>query len=311
MIKVSVVICTYNPKKEILNRVINSLKNQTFDTNCWELLIIDNNSSEQFSEWINFEGIHNATIIVEKKAGLTYARMAGFLNAIGELIILVDDDNVLNDDYIKRSYDFYMNNQQVGCFGGMSVPDFEAKPPSWFWETGISLGCQNWGNVQIVSNYNENEFQIKEYPYYAPIGTGMVINKKSLEAYINYINKSDSVITDRNGKSLSSGGDNEIVIFIIRSGWQIAYLPDLYITHLIPANRISFEYLCRMNEESYKSWVKLCLKHSIGDYKIISSWSVKLRKIKAYFMYRAFSSKLSYIKWKGACGLLEGQSIKF
>jgi hypothetical protein len=33
---------------------------------------------------------------------------------------------------------------------------------------------------------------------------------------------------------------------------------------------------------------------------------VPLRKLKAYFTYKAWENEPNYIKWKGACGMFEG-----
>jgi len=308
MIEISVVICTYNPNIDILNKVIDSLRIQTLQHETWELIIVDNNSKNNFEVGIDLSSIRNSIVLGEKKSGLTFARISGIKNAKGEIIIFVDDDNILDKDYLYNALEFARKNKTVGCFGGKSIPLYEVNPPEWFQLTGISLGCQNIGEVTIFSEYYKCNFQFKEYPNFAPIGTGMVIRKEAVKSYIEYIEASDGIITDRIGNSLSSGGDNEIVIFIIRAGWEIAYFPQLNITHFIPRKRLIFEYLCKMNKESYKSWVILCSKHGIGNYRKISKYTVLFRKIKAYIILGAFFSKLSYIKWKGACGVFEGLS---
>ena len=43
--KLSVVLCTHNPRPEYLNRALQGLHSQTLPRNRWELLLIDNHSS--------------------------------------------------------------------------------------------------------------------------------------------------------------------------------------------------------------------------------------------------------------------------
>ena len=309
MIQLTVVICTYNPKKEVFEKVLFSLENQTLSKSKWELIIIDNNSSHNIN-WIDISFHNYGKIIKEEKPGLTFARLAGFKNAKGSLIVMVDDDNLLEEHYLEYALIFSLKNPQVGCYGGKSIPKFEVPPSKLFYQTGITLGCQDLGDYVYISNYRVNSFEITDYPLYSPIGTGMIIIKKALDNYISFIENSSNVITDRKGNNLSSGGDNEIVIFVVRAGWEIAYFPSLLIDHLIPAGRLTFEYLCRMSKDSSKSWVILCRRHKIGSYKSVKSNTILLRKVRSFIMQRAFISKLQYIKWKGACGIFEGLAVE-
>ncbi|HTN00148.1 MAG TPA: hypothetical protein VL088_15430, partial [Pedobacter sp.] len=142
-----------------------------------------------------------------------------------------------------------------------------------------------------------------------PIGTGMVIQKKAFLKYLNEVKSSDTRLSlGRKGKSLTSGEDNDIILTIIAHGYEIAYLPELLVHHLIPSTRLSFKYLKKMAYESNRSWVKVLSLHSINPWKPISSYTLKLREIKAYFKGKAWLSKANYINWKGACGKFKGLS---
>ena len=93
--QISVILPTFNPSKDRILQTLTGLKNQTLDHSVWELIIIDNNSNNQVLSQVELNWHRKARIIKEYKQGLTFARLAGFLEAKGELIVMVDDDNIL------------------------------------------------------------------------------------------------------------------------------------------------------------------------------------------------------------------------
>ncbi|RZK25552.1 MAG: glycosyltransferase family 2 protein [Flavobacterium sp.] len=305
----SVVICTYNPKLDILNKVLHSLQKQTLEKKNWELIVVDNNCSESLAERIDLAWHQHVRVVRETKPGLSNARICGVNNSRANLIVFVDDDNVLDENYLQVSYNFYNSHQEVGCFGGKSLPVFETVPPSWFNNAGINLGCQDYGSERYISNYAAANFTVKGYPEKAPIGTGMVIQKKAFECYLHEAaNSPDRMKLGRQGKSLSSGEDNDIILTIVKNGYEIAYVPELIVHHLIPANRYSLEYLEEMAYQSNRTWVKVLEIHGINPHKRIQKWTLLPRKIKSYIVHRAWKKPLESIRWKSSCGVFTGLS---
>ncbi len=308
-IKISVIICTYNPNTLILKKVISSLRSQTLKPEYWELIVIDNNSDLAVTDWLDLTWHPYQKIIVEKKPGLSHARIKGVTESKHEILVFVDDDNLLESSFLENVLNFSTAHPSVGCFGGKSLPKFETPPPDWFFKTGIDLGCQEFGDEMKISNFAKNQFKVKNYPDFAPIGTGMIIRKDAFLSYISEVKASPiRLALGRQGSSLSSGEDNDILLTIIKKGWEIAYVPQLIITHLIPKKRYSLEYLKKMAYESNRSWVKVLEIHKINPWPPINPTTLKLRQFKAYIKLNAWQSKLNYIKWKAACGQLKGLS---
>jgi glycosyltransferase involved in cell wall biosynthesis len=305
----SVVICTFNPSLTTLHKVLDALKSQNLPASYWELLLIDNNSSTFLGDLVDLSWHPNGKVIREERPGLSYARVKGVSSSNSELIVFVDDDNILAPDYLENSFSFFKAHAEVGCFGGKSLPVFESEPPSWFKETGINLGCQDYGEEFHISNFATLNFNITAYPDKAPIGTGMVILKKAFLTYLKEVETNpERMKLGRNGKSLSSGEDNDIILSIVKNGYEIAYHPALVVHHLIPAKRYSLEYLGKMAFESNKSWIKVLSLHGICPWRRIRKWTYPIRKAKSYLSHRAWQSPLSSIKWKGSCGLYKGLS---
>lgn len=305
----SVVICTYNPKLPVLKKVLDALKEQSLPRSDWELLVIDNCSTPPLSASLDLSWHPAARIIVEEKAGLSHARIAGVQNSKADLIVFADDDNVLESDYLENAFQFSANHPEVGCFGGRSLPVYETVPPHWFKDTGINLGCQDYGPELHISNFAVDGFKVRNYPEKAPIGTGMVILKKAFLSYLqDAANNPERMKLGRRGKSLSSGEDNDIILSIVKCGYEIAYVPKLVVHHFLPANRYQEDYLKRMAFESNRTWVKVLEIHGINPWKKIRPYSYAPRKVKSYLTNRAWKSPLAAIRWRSACGLFKGLS---
>lgn len=299
---ITVIVPTYNPSIERLNRCLKSLSNQTLDKQFWELIIIDNNSTNDFQLDTSLLKLDNCKIVEEKKQGLTYARLCGFKLALAEIIIMVDDDNILDPDYLTHTLALFQSNPKLGSIGGKSLPSFEEEPPIWLFEFYGSLALRDYGDQAIVSKW-ENK-----YPDSSPIGAGMGIRKIALAPYINKIELGKNVTTDRIGNSLSSGGDNDINLEILKAGFSIGYFPQLVLEHIIPAARMQKKYLGRLLEDTNKSWVMLLNGHGISLWQRIPKWSLKFRILKAYFIHGAWTGTRNYLRWKNACGIYKGQA---
>jgi len=309
---ISIIVCCYNSSFR-LPETIKYLANQKVSNDVkWEIIIVDNNSNDNTAEiakkeWNKYSTLAEYRIVKETKPGLTFARKRGILESKYDVLIFCDDDNSFNEDYIMESIQFLEKYSHVGIVGGKSIPVYETTPERYFFESNgpNALGCLDLGNEILITN---NQGLLKEYPTVAPIGTGMAIRKSVALQYLKRLAESNTEITDRKGDSLSGGGDNEMNIIAILNGWELAYNPRMVLNHIISANRLTIPYLCKMAEEGSISWVLLLNKYGICPWTPIASWTKELRKIKAYFFYQAWKSPTNKIKWKGACGIIEGIS---
>jgi glycosyltransferase involved in cell wall biosynthesis len=296
----SVIIPTYNPDVSRLRQTIEGLKNQTVPADQWELIIVDNNSPFNFINDINIDWHPRFRLIREAKQGLTFARVCGFREARGQLIVLVDDDNVLDKDYLMNARSIFETDPAMGAAGGKSLPLFEQPAPQWLGEFYGNLALRDLGQEVIRDSWN------RTYPSAAPLGAGIVLRKKALESYLLRIVNQKNPVTDRQGKLLSSGGDNDIVLEILKSGWQVGYFPALSLRHIIPNERVQPAYLARLINNTNKSWIAVLDYHGINPWKKIPRWTVPLRKLKAWFIYSAWKNRVHYIRWRGACGMYDG-----
>lgn len=304
--RLSVAICSYNPNIHYLNQVLESLKQQSLAKDQWELVLIDNNSNSPIAELIDLSWHPNVRICVEPQQGLTNARIRSVIESQGEIMVCVDDDNILQPDYLEKASAFMTLHPEVGAIGGKALPIWEQAPPEWFYSLGISLGCRDLGNQLKVTQQRGSKIEV--YPDFAPIGTGMVIRKTAFQIYVHEVQNDPIRRTlGRTGKTLTSGEDNDMMLTLLKKGWELAYVPELIVEHLMPKSRIDTAYLARMAFESNKSWVQVLAVHEITPWGPIPQWTLPLRKVKAYFNYQPWKSPINYIRWRGACGHFEGR----
>jgi glycosyltransferase involved in cell wall biosynthesis len=300
----TVIICTHNPRKEYLLKVIDSLKSQTLPIQKWEFLIIDNASQVYLSSEVDLSWHPNAQHIREETLGLTAARLRGIKEASSEVLVFVDDDNVLDPDYLQNTVEIVEKYPDLGAIGGKSLPEFEVEPEPWIDQFHGCLALRDLGN-EIQTYFIKNNS--KEYPAFAPIGAGLVLQKRAANIYAAVVCQDISRMSlGRTGKRLVSGEDNDIVLTLLESGWGVGYFPALQLTHLISANRLTKDYLARLNHASSRSWVQVLAAHDIRPWEKIPQWSVFPRKLKAFFSIQPWKNPESYIKWQGSCGMLEG-----
>lgn len=293
---ISVILPTYNPDVEQLRKTLSGLNHQTLDHNLWEIIIIDNNSTSGFQHQINIGWHKNASIISELTQGLTHARLKGIAAARFEIIVMVDDDNILAEDYLHQVAEIFSAHAAVGAIGGKVSPLFQSPNNQLALTFRSLLAIRDLGEETKVESFNGL------YPAFAPIGAGMAFRKCSITQYVNQISSGKNLISDRKGNSLSSSGDNEMVWEIFKSGWDIGYFPQLHLLHIIPAGRTTKQYLARLNFQIQESWALFLLKHGLCPWKNIPPFTLPFRKFKAWLSFKAWRNDVDYIKWRGSCG---------
>jgi glycosyltransferase involved in cell wall biosynthesis len=306
--KLSVIIPTHNPNEQRLQRTLDGLCAQTFPAAQWELLVVDNASLPIVR--LPAQGVRSdlsVRIVQEFRLGLSSARKTGLRESRGEIIVFVDDDNVLAPDYLEQVCAAFARLPRVGALGGKSLPEFAAPVATddWRREFFPLLALRDLGDNELVSQgLRPPGSSVHIYPAFAPIGAGMALRIEALQTWLT----TKSNTSDRRGDELTSAGDNDMVLSIMKAGWEVGYLPALTLTHLIPAHRVATDYLARLNFGIQKSWTQVLLAHDASPWPPIPGWSVPLRKLKAWFAHRAWRSPAARIRWLGACGHFEGRA---
>lgn len=230
--EVSVVICTHNPNEDRLRKTLDGLKRQSFPLEKWELVIVDNKSRDPVAGRFDISWHPNGRIIDEPRMGLTPARLRGYHESSGNVLLMVDDDNVLAPNYLEVVSDEFSRHPNLGAIGGKSNPVFEEEPPSWINHVTKILACRDHGDQRLEASWANHSNGRKTYPEFSPIGAGMAVRREGFAVYADILEKEPKRMElDRAGKSLASGGDNDLVMTILDAGWSVVYSPDLVLEH--------------------------------------------------------------------------------
>ena len=116
-----------------------------------------------------------------------------------------------------------------------------------------------------------------------------------------------AVITDRRGDSLASGGDNDICLTVVEEGWQVGYLPQLQLTHLIPKGRMTLDYQKRMARDSMKSYILMLDQHGIRPWPAMPKWTLPLRVASDWWRVKPWRGPEELLRFWGHVGMYEGR----
>jgi glycosyltransferase involved in cell wall biosynthesis len=248
--KISVIICTHNPRPDYMSRVLQALREQTFPPSDWELVLVDNRSSQLLSGQVDLSWHPHGKHVREEMLGLTSARLCGIETVQGELLIFVDDDNVLNPDYLEACADISLNFPFLGVWGGQLLPEFEIPPPDYAKPYLYRLACwtverQLWSNIP--------------FSQVTPAGAGMCVRRSVADSYLHATRTSPIAMSlGRRGNQLTASEDCDLAYTACDLGLGMGAFPQLKLTHLLPKRRLEREYLLRLFEDvAYSdSWLR-------------------------------------------------------
>ncbi len=235
----SVIIPTYN-RSYYLKDFVNSILAQTLSPKYYEIILVDNGSTDSTRELINSLNRQNENRIkyfFEQQPGLHIGRHLGARHAGGEILTFTDDDIIAQPGWLEAVIESFQDND-IALVGGKNLPKWEAAPPEWVdlfkteneygWIIG-QLSLLDFGNTCI------------EIPARFVFGCNYSIRKK--------------VMYDCGGfhpdgmppELIQYRGDGEtaLSIAIEEKGYRTVYNPRASVYHRIPIERLQIDYFCQ------------------------------------------------------------------
>jgi glycosyltransferase involved in cell wall biosynthesis len=243
MKNISLIICTRNPRPDFLTRVFDALRKQTLGMEHWELLLIDNGSDQVLSDQWDLSWHPRARHIREDIPGLTPARLRGIRESCGELIVFVDDDNVLCEDFLCQAWAAMTRHPYLGVLGaGVLEPEFEVTPPA---ELLPKL------NMYAIRSVPKSIWSSNPLDYSCmPMGAGLCVTRDVAEKYLQLIARLNvSELVDRREQYLYSGGDDLFSWAASWAGRGFGIFPQLRVRHLMLAKRLNQTYFRRLSRD--------------------------------------------------------------
>lgn len=200
---VSIIIPVYNDN-ESLEICLQALKKQTYPKNCYEIIVVDNNSKEDVSEVVrHFEQV---TLVHEAQPGSYIARNRGLSVAKGEVIAFTDADCIPLSTWLEKGVSVLLSEPNVGLVAGH-----------------IDLFAQDSNNPNPFELYEILELGFSQDQFIAEDHFGVTANLFTFSHVIQTVGAFD--------KTLKSGGDKQWGQRVFQAGYQQLYAQHACIKH--------------------------------------------------------------------------------
>jgi glycosyltransferase involved in cell wall biosynthesis len=305
MKRISVIICTYN-RSDYISKSLNSLAQQTLPVDQYEIIIVNNNSTDHTETLCNtFSQKYpdlNCFYFIEKQQGLSYARNRGIAESSVDILIFMDDDAQADKNYLQEILHFFETTPSAEACGGRIYPDFESKKPDWMSPFLLPL-------TSTIDMGNKIKlFKGTKYP----VGANMAFKKEVFQKYGMF-----NPDLGRKGNNLDGSEEKDIFMKIKKDKEKIYYLPSAIVTHQVPDKRLTFDFFkrqalgigkseqIRVKAISLSTYIRFVLKEIVIKWGIsillFGYYLVSCRPKKGWklFQFRWYVSKgLLYNKYK-------------
>ena len=220
---ISAIISTYNREK-YLPKLFKSICEQDYLN--FEILIIDNNSPGNTKELTEVFIKNNPKLkiryFLETQQGLSFGRNRGVKESKGNIIIFLDDDAFISNDYFKKIANYFNQYQNVMAIGSKILLDYESIIPQWENPYLNSLlGYFNLGDkIKLFKKHNY------------PRGSNMSF-RRDVFNIIGYFNTK----LGRIGNGLGGCEEKDIFQRIYKEKMDVLYVPDAIVFHTVPIER--------------------------------------------------------------------------
>lgn len=225
---ISVIVCTHN-RQELLSKCLLSLNEQKYPGNKLEIVIIDNNSTDN-TKIIVQEYTKKAKFackyVFEPRIGLSQAKNTGIRNSKGRIVAFIDDDAEASQNWVKNLVNCF-SREEIWAVGGQVKPKFEISSPKWVPQKYLFvLGVCDLGG------------KITKVPYIA--GGNSALRREILKK-IGFFRTS----LGHRGSELLAGEELDLCNRIIQEKGKILYTPKAIIYHWVPRERLTKKYFIK------------------------------------------------------------------
>ena len=157
--KISVIIPTKNRAQDVI-KCLKSITIQTMLPD--EIIIVDSSDTKNLKSLLDpFENF-NINYIHDIKASLTRAENIGVENSIGDIIIILDDDVILDKNHIKEIM-YVFNNYPAEKIGGVTGNVMSNQPKNSI-KRFFSFGMHVFATMFFLLRYGNGKFQLSGMP---------------------------------------------------------------------------------------------------------------------------------------------------
>jgi GT2 family glycosyltransferase len=300
---VSIVIATWNRARLLEGALEALVRQQAPATLRFEILVVDNNSSDSTPEVVRSASTGAAVpirYIFEPRQGLSHARNRGVREAHGKILAFTDDDVLPEPDWVSQVA-AAMARWRAHGIGGRILPRWESPPPGWITENRHLLN-----RLALMDSQESRLLSLPLPPRPQIWGANMAFRRELFEAVGNFDPRRGVV-----GRSLSRGEEIDVIRRALQKGFRIAYDPALVVLHRIGSDRMRRSYFRRLIFEDAQARAQLDTRPSDRTFfgAPLRSYRAALKGLPRWLglvllgRARAFDAQLD---WLDAVGRLSG-----
>jgi glycosyltransferase involved in cell wall biosynthesis len=228
--ELSVVMCTYN-RCDLLPGAIASVLAQDPSTPPFELLVVDNNSSDGTPGLLRglAEADPRIRPLFEPRQGLSHARNAGIAAARAPILTFTDDDVRVGPGWVQSILRACREYPEADVVGGKVLPDWPAAPPTW-------LTPAHWGPLALV-DYGNAPVRVSAERPLCLVGANLTVRRRAFDAVGAF-----SPDLQRVKDGVGSCEDHEFLLRLYRIGRSGIYDPRIEIHAAVQADRLDRAY---------------------------------------------------------------------
>jgi len=235
---ISVIIPTRN-RADLLVHALESLTKQTLNASEFEVLVIDNGSTDNTAEVVkNFIGrLINLSYYYEPELGLHAGRHRGLRESSGEILVYADDDIEALPTWLMAVSEGFAD-PELGMMGGNNLPMFIEPPPGWLKRLWEQPAKQYGGKAFPPLSILELSGGIRPLSPLHIWGCNFAIRKSVLLAAGGF--NPDGMPKER----IHFRGDGETYVsqYVINSGLKSLFHPDASVYHKVTPERMTIAY---------------------------------------------------------------------
>lgn len=236
---VTIAVGTYN-RARWLREALKFLTHQEYPLDRHEVIVVDNNSTDDTPSVVKeFASSPNPPkYFFEPKPGSSHARNRIIAEARGEIIAFVDDDVMGRTDWLRLLIAPLLQpgNERVAGVGGETIPYFPDGEPSWLHGQFRAFGYRK----------DTGPLAGKQIP-----STANVALRRSVLDEVGGFRTDLGRLPNR----LTAGEDNDLMRRILGAGYVFWFEPKADVLHVVPSNRLTFKYHCKLQYDAAASRV--------------------------------------------------------
>lgn len=236
--KICVIVCTFN-RCAALAKALESLAASTFEKSVdWEVLVVDNNSSDQTREVVEEFRTQDAgrfRYLFEPQPGKSYALNSGIRNSNADILAFIDDDVIAEPRWLQNLTANLYDSKWSGA-GGRILAHRTFVRPRW-----LSLDDHHSLAPLALFDAGPEPGEL----FRAPFGTNMAFQRAVFDKYGGFRTDLGPQPGNelRSCASLPHGGeDSEFAERLFAAGEHLRYEPSAVVYHSFSQKRLRKDY---------------------------------------------------------------------